>query len=161
MAIICRSARCLKRLIWAIWAIGLFFVGYSGSQDAPYVTWFAPVWLFLPFVFINTAELISCFRSADGEIVPKTFECYNEVIVTSDFPESDYLSDTVTCVICLSDVGSGDNISRLPCGHEYHASCVGEYIQRQLDVCSSTGRSRICCAVCRRPILPNEGCSAV
>lgn len=30
-----------------------------------------------------------------------------------------------SCVICLDEFGLGDQVRKLPCGHEYHCECIG------------------------------------
>lgn len=31
------------------------------------------------------------------------------------------------CVICLDEFALGEQIRKLPCGHEYHCECIGKY----------------------------------
>lgn len=44
---------------------------------------------------------------------------------TSHQQNNNHLEDT--CVICLDEFGLGDQVRKLPCGHEYHCECIGSY----------------------------------
>ncbi|TMW61555.1 hypothetical protein Poli38472_012746 [Pythium oligandrum] len=48
-----------------------------------------------------------------------------------------------TCCICLMDYDIDDDLRVLPCGHEYHESCVDEWLMRNAT-----------CPVCRNSIEP-------
>lgn len=37
------------------------------------------------------------------------------------------------CIVCLSEYSPGDVLTRLPCGHCYHQSCVTQWLQRHQD----------------------------
>jgi hypothetical protein len=47
----------------------------------------------------------------------------------------------VTCAVCLESHEIGQRVVGLPCGHDFHGSCVERWLRR-----------RDCCPVCRRRI---------
>ncbi|WMV51355.1 hypothetical protein MTR67_044740 [Solanum verrucosum] len=49
------------------------------------------------------------------------------------------------CSICLSEYVNGDTIGTLHCRHEYHATCIEEWLQR--------GKKN--CPICRSSVLPH------
>ncbi len=44
------------------------------------------------------------------------------------------------CTICLLELEDGDRVADLPCGHMYHAECLGEWILKRV-------RSPIICTI--------------
>lgn len=61
-----------------------------------------------------------------------------------------YLNSTQTvCCICASDYGVGDEVTRLPCSHCYHKSCIQTWLQRKAE-CPT------CHAVLDVPVLPTD-----
>jgi len=48
----------------------------------------------------------------------------------------------VTCAVCLESHEIGQRVVGLPCGHDFHGSCVERWLKR-----------RDCCPVCRRSIV--------
>ena len=45
--------------------------------------------------------------------------------VTNSSPLHESTDDT--CVICLDDFALGEQVRKLPCGHEYHCECIGKW----------------------------------
>jgi hypothetical protein len=39
------------------------------------------------------------------------------------------LQEGTLCVVCQDDIGSSDTISKLPCNHDFHEKCFGEWMQ--------------------------------
>ena len=36
-----------------------------------------------------------------------------------------------TCSVCLGELTAGERLKELPCGHVYHAECIGQWLRRQ------------------------------
>lgn len=34
-----------------------------------------------------------------------------------------------TCSVCMTDFASGEKLRTLPCSHEYHASCIDQWLK--------------------------------
>mmetsp|Transcript_31841 Transcript_31841/g.63175 ORF Transcript_31841/g.63175 Transcript_31841/m.63175 type:complete len:146 (+) Transcript_31841:2-439(+) len=69
------------------------------------------------------------------------------------FPALPYAADACVakdsgdvCCICLDGHADRDMVRRLPCGHEFHAQCIDEWLFR------GKGRTRSC-PKCRRPVF--------
>ncbi|MCD7467234.1 hypothetical protein HAX54_004559 [Datura stramonium] len=55
--------------------------------------------------------------------------------------------DSEICVICLCEYVNDEKIGTLECGHEYHATCVEQWLLR--------GKKN--CPICRSSALPSQG----
>jgi hypothetical protein len=153
-----------SRIVWGVWAIGLGFVGYSASQSLSYTAWFAPVWIFLPLLFINFEQLLSCFqrsRTLNKEAATYDKSTCIEVFVTKSL-ENGEVSTSDTCVICLFDFEEGDSIRRLQCNHSFHKQCIDKFFRRQVDWVEehegteSELHQRTVCPICRQDILKRQ-----
>jgi hypothetical protein len=150
-----------SRIVWAIWAIGLGFVGYAASQSFSYTAWFAPSWIFLPLLFINFDQLLACFqRSKKLSMEAKMYDRVTNVeVYVSQSREIAGPTMDDTCVICLFDFEEGDSIRRLPCNHSFHKGCIDSFFNRQVTFAVDRVRSesqlhqRTVCPVCRHAIL--------
>lgn len=150
-----------SRIVWAIWAIGLGFVGYAASQSFSYTAWFAPAWIFLPLLFINFDQLLACFqRSKKLSMESKMYDRATVVevyAIESRKKEGSSVDDT--CVICLFDFEEGDTIRRLSCNHSFHKSCIDSFFNSQISSAvdrlesESALHQRTVCPVCRHAII--------
>ncbi len=59
-------------------------------------------------------------------------------------PESQYDQDS--CVICLSEFENGDNVTTLPCGHDYHTECIKPWLLKRSSKCP----------ICKASFLPKK-----
>jgi hypothetical protein len=154
----------VSRIVWGIWAVGLGFVGYSASQSFSLTAWFAPVWIFLPLLFINFEQLLTCFQRSNTlkrEAVTYDRSTYLGVYV---FPDAgrDESSVNETCVICLFDFEQGDRIRRLRCNHTFHKQCIDKFFKRQVEDleersdCEAELHKRTVCPVCRQGFLKRQ-----
>jgi hypothetical protein len=52
--------------------------------------------------------------------------------------------DDNTCTICLNELQSGDRVSDLPCGHDFHVDCLKDWLKRknQCPLCQRHGIAR-------------------
>ena len=142
----------VTKMVWIVWALGLVFVGYAASQSFSYTTWFAPMWIFLPLLFINIEQACICLsRSKKAFADTKKYNKVTSVVSYCRLTNSD--NDDEACAICLSVLETGDKVRRLPCRHIFHKECMDDYFDRQV----STSDGRTCrsplCAVCRQEIL--------
>ena len=48
-------------------------------------------------------------------------------------PESQFDQDS--CVICLSEFENGENVTTLPCGHDYHTECIKPWLLKRSSKC--------------------------
>ena len=57
---------------------------------------------------------------------------------TRVFSETDS-AETPTCAVCMCDAEAGDTLRRLPCGHEFHKTCVDRWLagHRTCPMCKS------------------------
>ena len=39
------------------------------------------------------------------------------------------------CVVCLAELGPGQEARRLPCGHEFHRACIDDWLTQGADGC--------------------------
>jgi len=39
----------------------------------------------------------------------------------------------MTCMVCLCDFETGDEVKRLPCNHTFHSACVSEWLRRSCE----------------------------
>jgi hypothetical protein len=48
-------------------------------------------------------------------------------------------AETPTCAVCMCDAEAGDTLRRLPCGHEFHKTCVDRWLagHRTCPMCKS------------------------
>ena len=153
----------ITRLVWCVWALGLGFVAYSASQSFSYTAWFAPVWIFLPFLFINCEQMIACLRRSKK--VAAESRKYNRntsiEVYVKDADDLDSSSDD-TCVICLSNLESGDSTRRLACRHLFHKVCIDDYFSRQVTALADRGSLdsneplHTLCPICRQDILKED-----
>ena len=51
-----------------------------------------------------------------------------------------------TCSVCLGELTAGERLKELPCGHVYHAECIGQWLRRQ----------RVC-PLCKADALEHSG----
>lgn len=150
----------ITRMVWCIWALGLGFVAYAASQSFSYTAWFAPVWIFLPLLFINFEQLLACLRRSKK--VASESRKYNRntsiEVYVKDVGELNTSTDE-TCVICLFSFESGDSTRRLACRHLFHKACIDHYFTRQVStlaerVSSDTDEAvHTPCPICRQDIL--------
>ena len=169
-AMLTSRSKTVARIIWVTWALGLCFVGYAASQSFTFTTWFAPVWIFLPLLFINLEQLYVCIRRS--RTAAAQTDRYNKTTSLEVFVKGAECGNELqeTCVICLNPFESGESIRKLPCGHIYHRTCIDDYFPRQvstsIDVHTIAERDGVVqtlesmkspiCAVCRRDIFcPN------
>jgi len=54
--------------------------------------------------------------------------------------------DGPQCVVCLGEYQDGDTLRRLPCGHDFHVSCIDKWLMQHCT-----------CPVCRVSLLPQPG----
>mmetsp|Transcript_33999 Transcript_33999/g.39986 ORF Transcript_33999/g.39986 Transcript_33999/m.39986 type:complete len:216 (+) Transcript_33999:380-1027(+) len=59
---------------------------------------------------------------------------------------SDSINHHEGCSICLGRFQHGDNINILPCFHQFHASCIGEWLTKWNGTCP----------LCKEPALPSH-----
>lgn len=64
---------------------------------------------------LENAELLS-----SSIIIPITTPTTTAATTTTNNEFDD------TCVICLDEFALGDQVRKLPCGHEYHCECIGK-----------------------------------
>ena len=171
MAILSSRSKTIARIIWVAWALGLCFVGYAASQSFTFTTWFAPVWIFLPLLFINLEQLYVCIKRSRKAAAQN--DRYNKITSIEVYVKGAECNEDCeeTCVICLNLFEPGDSVRRLPCGHIYHRACIDDYFTRQvstsIDVNTISERDGVAppmpetikspvCAVCRQDIFcPN------
>lgn len=67
---------------------------------------------------LENAELLS-----SSIIVPIAANANNNT-ATTNAATNDEFDDS--CVICLDEFALGDQVRKLPCGHEYHCECIGK-----------------------------------
>ena len=156
-----------SRIVWAVWALGLGFVGYAASQSFSYTAWFAPAWIFLPLLFINFDQLLTCFQrsklmSAESKIYDRStcLEVYAAKSCENGGPSGDD-----TCVICFCDFENGETIRRLQCNHSFHKICIDTFFNRQMSSLADRTETeesneqhnhRTVCPICRQDILKRE-----
>lgn len=95
-------------------------------------------------------------KTNDDKLNPEEDEGARETASQGDQSISN--SDDYMCTICLLAVEDGDKIADLPCGHLYHAECLGEWILKK--VCLSSDVLWLLLVLCfsfRRP--PSHCCS--
>jgi len=159
MPAISTRSKAVTRIVWITWALGLCFVGYAASQSFPFTTWFAPVWIFLPLLFINVEQLYVCIRrSRKANAQTERYKSITALEKYSKSVNESGIDDT--CVICLNVFEVEEYVRRLPCGHVYHKGCIDDYFTRQLssnfsdsDDLDETSEKSPICAVCRRNIF--------
>ena len=140
-----RGLKFASHVIWVVWALGLIFVGYAASQSFSYTIWFAPVWIFLPLLFINL-EQVYLFMSRSTKLYSSTKQ-YDSVTTIAKYTHSSAHEDD-NCAICLSVLSEGESVRQLACSHIYHKQCIDAYFDSQIGL-------RIpACAMCRQPIIP-------
>jgi len=42
---------------------------------------------------------------------------------------------TDLCTVCQEGLQHGDEVKRLPCGHEFHADCIGRWLTTRKNAC--------------------------
>lgn len=47
------------------------------------------------------------------------------------------------CVVCREPYGTGERLMRMPCFHEFHVECIGDYLRSTADPL---------CPICRHPV---------
>ena len=54
-------------------------------------------------------------------------------------PDARSSAETPTCAVCMCDAEAGDTLRRLPCGHEFHKTCVDRWLagHRTCPMCKS------------------------
>jgi hypothetical protein len=151
-----------SRMVWAVWALGLGFVGYAASQSFSYTAWFAPAWIFLPLLFINFDQLLTCFNRS--KMINSESKLYDRSTFLEVFvPKSaDGSSVDHTCVICFCDFEEGETIRRLQCNHSFHKSCIDSFFNRQISLFAerpedeAEPHQRTVCPICRQDILKRQ-----
>jgi Zinc finger, C3HC4 type (RING finger) len=87
------------------------------------------------YIEILESETVAPIGSADNPII----------VDDSD----DETMEDETCVICMDTV---NRPKRLPCGHVYCYTCIGEYLKHVINVGYTLPWSRMKCPICRRYI---------
>ena len=146
------GTKTITQMMWIIWVLGLIFVGYSASQSYSYTIWFAPVWIFLPLLFINV-EQVCIYLNRASKLANDTKQ-YNKVTSVDNYEKFQTSTSEDSCTICLSILEIGEKVRRLPCHHIYHKECIDTYFDSQLLSSHDTDSLRSpLCAVCRQEII--------
>lgn len=69
----------------------------------------------------------------------------SERILSKESSVHDPCKHSSDCSICLESFMCGETLTRLPCGHRFHSSCLDPWIQKCGD-----------CPYCRRGVLPES-----
>ncbi|KAI8976059.1 hypothetical protein BDB01DRAFT_804349 [Pilobolus umbonatus] len=91
---------------------------------------------------VQNAELLS----NDGTLlrIPSLFyhfelddnaECKGSLSKTESQCIKGIIREDLMCVICLDDFAMGEQIRRLPCGHEYHCECIDPWLTVKSTCC--------------------------
>lgn len=91
------------------------------------------VWLFLLYsavIFYLTLELIGFITLCTSWSIIEDTDS-DRLLDHYDIPSSPLHSlDSTDCSICLHTLQSTQPLSQLPCGHQYHTSCIDPWISR-------------------------------
>lgn len=83
---------------------------------------------------------------ADGRDIPGALELLARLSTSEyegddDNVESHYADarGATHCVICIADFHVGESLTRLPCSHQYHASCIAQWLRssRHCPLCKA------------------------
>lgn len=84
-------------------------------------------------IFLGGSTIVQWFESEplpmDGV---KRAGDVNKVTDYPCYPHSLEDGQVMTCIICVDDIGAGDMVRILPCGHRYHQACIDTWLKRSL-----------------------------
>ncbi|CUS08015.1 unnamed protein product [Tuber aestivum] len=84
----------------------------------------------------NRERNVSNASSSRSVSAPSAPEKQNKEYIHQSPPRSGYQGGSVECVVCLEEYVDGvSRVMRLPCGHEFHASCITPWLTTRRRTC--------------------------